>query len=146
MIKDIDGTWLSEPWGAKIVKEANAKILVDERDLWPNGDFVTAHIIVRTDYLKNNPDVVKKLLEAHVDETKWINEHPDEAMKAFNVELEKLTGKAIPEDEFKAGYSDDPDLGSNQVVSVQVSRWRTQDRVPGSKARPVKDIRSHNFQ
>ena len=28
--------------------------------------FVTANIIVRTDYLKNNPDVIKKLLADHV--------------------------------------------------------------------------------
>ena len=39
-----------------------------------NGKFVTANIIVRTDYLKENPDVIKKLLEAHVNETLWINQ------------------------------------------------------------------------
>jgi len=103
--KEIHGAWVPEPWGAKLIKEANAKILVDERDLWPNGDFVTAHIIVKTDYLEKNPDLVKKLLQAHVEETQWINENPEEAMKAFNVELEKLTGKAIPEDEYQDGVS-----------------------------------------
>jgi NitT/TauT family transport system substrate-binding protein len=103
--KEIHGAWVPEPWGAKLIKEANAKILVDERDLWPNGDFVTAHIIVKTDYLEKNPDVVKNLLKAHVDKTQWINENPEEAMKAFNVELEKFTGKAIPEDEYRDGVS-----------------------------------------
>src|SRR5918996_5550481 len=50
MIKnDIDGAWVPEPWGAKLIKETNAKVLVDERDLWPDGQFVTAHIIARTD-------------------------------------------------------------------------------------------------
>src|SRR5919199_5825549 len=66
--KDIDGAWVPEPWGAKLIKEANAKVLVDERDLWPNGQFVTAHIIARTDYIEKNPDVIKKLLSAHIDE------------------------------------------------------------------------------
>ena len=103
--KDIHGAWVPEPWGAKLVKEANSKILLDERDLWTDGDFVTAHIIVRTDYLEQNPDVVKKLLEAHVEKTEWINENPADAMRAFNVELVKLTGTAIPEDEFQAGIS-----------------------------------------
>ena len=103
--KDIHGAWVPEPWGAKLIKEANAKLLVDERDLWPNGEFVTAHIIVRTDYLEKNPDVVKNLIKAHVEKTQWINENPEEAMKAFNVELQKITGKAIPEDEFQAGFS-----------------------------------------
>jgi NitT/TauT family transport system substrate-binding protein len=103
--KQIDGAWVPEPWGAKLVKEANGKIFVDERDLWPGGQFVTSHIIVRTDYLKNNPETIKKLLEANIDETNWINDHQDEAIKVFNTELNKLTGKIIPEDEFKEGFS-----------------------------------------
>jgi NitT/TauT family transport system substrate-binding protein len=104
--KDIDGAWVPEPWGAKLVKEANARIFLDERELWPpDGEFVTAHIIVRTDYLQKNPETIRKLLEAHVDETNWINENPEEAMEVFNAELEKLTRKTIPEDEFKEGFS-----------------------------------------
>jgi NitT/TauT family transport system substrate-binding protein len=103
--KDIDGAWVPEPWGAKLVKETNARIFLDERELWPpGGNFVTAHIIVRTDYLQNNPETIRKLLEAHVDETNWINENPDEAMEVFNAELEKITGKTIPEDEFREGF------------------------------------------
>ncbi|MGN6350437.1 MAG: ABC transporter substrate-binding protein, partial [Candidatus Nitrosocosmicus sp.] len=74
--KEIDGAWVPEPWATRLVKEANGKIFVDERDLWPpQGKFVTANIIVRTDYLNQNPDVIKKLLEAHVNETIWINNH-----------------------------------------------------------------------
>lgn len=103
--KEIDGAWVPEPWGAKLVKDANAKILVDERDLWPNGDFVSAHIIARTEYLENNPVAIKKLLEAHIAETDWINNNPDEARGLFNAELQKLTGKTIPEDEFIEGIS-----------------------------------------
>jgi NitT/TauT family transport system substrate-binding protein len=103
--KSIDGAWVPEPWGAKLVKEANGKILVDERDLWPNGKFVTTQIVVRTDYLKNHQDVIKKLLEAHVDETTWINNNKDQVTQAFNAQLEKLTGKTIPDDEFKDAFS-----------------------------------------
>lgn len=102
---EIDGAWIPEPWGAKIVKETNSRIFLDERDLWPEGKFVTAHIIVNTEYLKNHPDTIKKLLQAHVDETIWINEHKEKAIKDFNVELEKLTGKTIPEDEIRDAFS-----------------------------------------
>ena len=103
--KDIQGAWVPEPWGARLVKEANGRIFLDERELWPNGEFVTAHIIARTDYLEKNPRIISKLLEAHIDETKWINENPGEAMRLFNVELQKLTGKTIPVDEFEEGFS-----------------------------------------
>ena len=103
--KEIDGAWVPEPWGAKLVKEANGKVFLDERDRWPSGQFVTAHIIVSTKYLHDNPDIVKKLLAANIDETDWINAHPDSARQIFNEELKKLTGKTIPENEYNAGMS-----------------------------------------
>jgi len=103
--KEIDGAWVPEPWGAKLVKEANSRIFLDERTLWPDGEFVTAHIIVRTEYLRDNPETIKRLLNAHIDETEWINENKEEAVKAFNQELKKLTGKEIPEDELVEGLS-----------------------------------------
>jgi NitT/TauT family transport system substrate-binding protein len=94
--KEIDGAWVPEPWATRLVNEANGKIFVDERDLWPpQGKFVTANIIVRTDYLNQNPDVIKKLLEAHVNETLQINENKEKAINDFNIELKKLTGKTI---------------------------------------------------
>lgn len=103
--KEIDGAWVPEPWGAKFLKEANTRIFLDERDQWPEGRFVTAHIIVRASYLENNPDVIKKLLAAHVDETTWINEHKEEALSALNAEIAKLTGQTIPEDELNDAFS-----------------------------------------
>jgi NitT/TauT family transport system substrate-binding protein len=97
--KEIDGAWVPEPWATTLVNEANGKILVDERDLWPpEGKFVTANIIVRTDYLKENPDVIERLLEAHVNETLWINNNKEKAINEFNVQLKKLTGKTIPQE------------------------------------------------
>jgi NitT/TauT family transport system substrate-binding protein len=103
--KDIDGAWVPEPWGAKLVKETNARIFLDERSIWPDGEFVSAHIIVRTEYLAKNPDNVKRFLAAHVEQTEWINKNPDQAIKAFNDELKKITGKTIPEDELVEGLS-----------------------------------------
>src|ERR687890_217451 len=106
LTKQIDGAWVPEPWGERLVREGGGKILVDERDLWPpEGKFVTAHIIVRPDYLLNNPDVIKNLLEAHIDETDWINSNKTAAIEAFNVELQKLTQKTITEDVLNASLS-----------------------------------------
>ena len=103
--KEIDGAWVPEPWGAKLVKEANGRIFIDERNLWPQGQFVSAHIVASTKYLQNHPDIIKKLLTAHVDETQWINQNKEESFKVFNIELEKLTGKTIPVDEFQEAFS-----------------------------------------
>ena len=96
--KDIDGAWVPEPWGERLIKDANGKLFLDERDLWPDGKFVTGLILVRTDYLKQNPDVIENLLKAHIEETQRINANKEEAVKAFNTELKKITGQTIPED------------------------------------------------
>jgi NitT/TauT family transport system substrate-binding protein len=101
--KDIDGAWVPEPWATRLVKEANCKIFVDERELWPpGGKFVTANIIARTDYLNENPDIIERLLMAHIDKTIWINENKEQqAIAAFNGALKKITGKTIPDDEIR---------------------------------------------
>jgi NitT/TauT family transport system substrate-binding protein len=104
--KQIDGAWVPEPWGARLVNEAGGRILVDEKTLWPpDGKFVTANIAARTDYLQQNPDVIKKLLAANVNETLWINNHTDAAIKAFNTEFQKLTGKTLKENELRQAWS-----------------------------------------
>jgi NitT/TauT family transport system substrate-binding protein len=101
--KDIDGAWVPEPWATRLVKEANGKIFVDERELWPpDGKFVTANIIARTDYLNENPDIIERLLMAHIDKTIWINENKEQqAIAAFNGALKKITGKTIPDAEIR---------------------------------------------
>jgi NitT/TauT family transport system substrate-binding protein len=103
--KEIDGAWVPEPWGEKLIKEGNGKLFLDERTLWPDGKFVTANIIVNPEYLRSNPDVIKKFLEAHVNETQWINNHKEDAPKTFNIELKRLTGQTIPDEQLKEAFS-----------------------------------------
>src|SRR6476620_1581024 len=103
--KQLDGAWVPEPWGSILVKEANGRIFLDERSIWPDGRFVTANIIARTDYVKSNLETINKLLELHINETIWINYHKDQAIQAFNSGLKKLTGKTIPEDELRQAWS-----------------------------------------
>jgi NitT/TauT family transport system substrate-binding protein len=91
----IDGAWVPEPWASRLVVEGGGQLLVDERDLWPNGDFVTAHIIVSTAFLKAHPDLVKAWLTAHVAVTQWEMEHPADAQALLNTQIEKLTGKKL---------------------------------------------------
>jgi len=57
----VAGGWLPEPWSSRLV-DAGAKVLVDEKSLWPNGQFPTTVLIVRTDYLRQHPDTVDALL------------------------------------------------------------------------------------
>lgn len=95
--KDLDGAWAPEPWATRLIKLGNGRLFLDERTLWPNGQFVTAHLIVRTEFLKEHPDLVKNWIRAHVELTDWINSHLPEAKKLINQQIAKETGKALPE-------------------------------------------------
>lgn len=103
--KELDGAWVPEPWGTILAKQTNSTILVDERDLWPNGKFATALIVARSDYLQNHPDVIQKLLQAHVRETMWINNNKADAITQFNIQVQKLTGKTIPNDVISKAFT-----------------------------------------
>ena len=93
---DIDGAWVPEPWATRLVLEAGGRVFLDERSLWPEGEFVTTHLIVRTKFLEQHPDVVEALLRAHVEVTGWINQHPDEAKRIVNEGIRDVTGAALP--------------------------------------------------
>lgn len=93
---DVDGAWLPEPWASRLVLEAGAKVLVDEKDLWPGGKFVTTQLLVRTDYLREHPQTVKALLEGSVEANRQINDDPDAAQQVVGTALAELTGKPLP--------------------------------------------------
>jgi NitT/TauT family transport system substrate-binding protein len=93
---EIDGAWVPEPWGARLIAEGEGQLLLDERERWPNGKFVTAHLIVSCSFLEKHGDLVKKVLAAHVELTRWINANLADAKKALNGEIERIVGKALP--------------------------------------------------
>jgi len=94
----IDGAWVPEPWASRLVVDGGGMVFVDERDLWPNGDFTTALIIVDTKFLAAHPDAVKAWLRAHVEITQWELENPGDAQTLMNTQIQKLTGKALTAD------------------------------------------------
>ena len=34
---EIDGAWVPEPWGTRLIQEAGGELFLDEKDLWPDG-------------------------------------------------------------------------------------------------------------
>lgn len=103
--KQLDGAWAPEPWASRLVHEANGRIFLDERQLWPRGQFVTAQLLVRTSFLNEHPDLVKGWLRAHVALTDWINGHLPEAKAILNSQIQKETGKALPTDVLDEAFS-----------------------------------------
>lgn len=105
MKKEIDGAWTKEPWVARLMVEGGGRLFLDERDIWPEGKFVTAHVIVSTQFLRKHPDLVKKWIQAHVQLTDWINNNMGEAKTIINNEIKNLTGKSLPQQILEDAFS-----------------------------------------
>ncbi len=96
--KQLDAAWAPEPWATRLIHEGNGRLFLDERDLWPNHQFVITNLIVSTKFLNEHPDLVKNWIRANVDLTVWINGHLPEAKKILNQQIQTETGKALPAD------------------------------------------------
>ncbi len=92
----LDAAWAPEPWASRLVHEGGGRIFLDERDLWPNRQFVITNLIVSPKFLQAHPDLVKKFLRTHVELTQWIQKNPAPAKQILNQQIQKDTGKALP--------------------------------------------------
>ena len=91
----IDGAWVPEPWASRLVVEGGGHILVDERDLWPGGKFVTTDLIIATQFLHDHPKRVKALLEGLYAAVQFINANPDQAQSLSNAAVANVSGKKL---------------------------------------------------
>jgi NitT/TauT family transport system substrate-binding protein len=98
----IDGAWVPEPWATRLVLEGQGTVLVDEADLWPDGEFVTTHLIVATEYLESQPANVRALLSGCSTSIDVANGDPAAAQATTNDGIEAITTKRLP-DETMAG-------------------------------------------
>jgi NitT/TauT family transport system substrate-binding protein len=92
----IDGAWVPEPNATRLI-DAGAHVLVDEKDLWPGGKFVTTNLIVNPTFLEEHPDVVKRLVQGQVEATEWLNANPEQAQTVVGDAIAELSGKPLPE-------------------------------------------------
>jgi NitT/TauT family transport system substrate-binding protein len=102
--KQIDGAWVPEPWATRLIQEGGGHVLVNEKDLWPEGKFATTLLIVRTDFLNEHPDVVEKLITANVKTVQWIEAHPDDAKTLVNNAITTITSKGLKKEVIDAAW------------------------------------------
>ena len=91
----IDGAWVPEPWASRLVVEGGGHVLVDERDLWPQGRFVTTTLVVSTTFLNAHPTRLKALLEGVYSSVSYLNANPADAQSSVNSALAEITSKKL---------------------------------------------------
>ncbi|MBT2536928.1 ABC transporter substrate-binding protein [Arthrobacter sp. ISL-69] len=101
----LDGAWLPEPWASRLVLQAGAKVLVDEKDLWDGsltgkpGEFPTTILIVNKKFAAEHPDTVKALLKGHAQSVAWLNDTPAaEKASVLNAALKEYGSAELQQD------------------------------------------------
>jgi len=123
----IDGAWVPEPWATRLEREGGGKVLVDEASLWPDGRFVTTHLVVRTEFLDEQPDLVEQLLAGQVEANELVNAEPAKAQQLANAQIEKVTGKALKPEVIAAAwkrltFTDDPIASSLKTSAANAQQ------------------------
>lgn len=96
----LDGGWVPEPWASRLVLEGNGKVLIDEKDIWSGGKFLTTHLIARSEFIKKNPGSIDSLLRAHIEINNFINnkKNTTRVKNLIQKEIVARTGKPLPQD------------------------------------------------
>jgi NitT/TauT family transport system substrate-binding protein len=102
---EIQGAWVPEPWASRLVLEGGGSVLVDERSLWPDGRFVTTHVIARTAFLREQPELVSRFLRAHRRAVEFLNAEPARAREISNAAIGRITGKPLPDAVIERAWS-----------------------------------------
>ena len=123
----IDGAWVPEPFLSRLQLEAGGKVLVNEKNLWPNGQFVTTHLIVSQDFLKKYPTTVKKLLQGHLKSLDYIKTDKAGAQQAANAQIEALSGKPIKDNVLASAFGNLTFTADPIASSLYTSAQHAQD-------------------
>ena len=117
----IDGAWVPEPWASRLVVEGGGHVLVDEKTLWPSGQFATTNLVVATSYLKAHPQTVKALITGQVKANAWVTANPTDAATLVNSTIKSLTGKALKDAVITRAWSEENVTNDPEASSLQTS-------------------------
>lgn len=102
---DIDAALVPEPWGSILVKEVNANIIADYIAVWKDGNYSTALVVVRTEFLNEQPEIVENFMKAHVELTDYINNNVEKAKEVVNKQINALTKKPLSKDILDSSFN-----------------------------------------
>jgi NitT/TauT family transport system substrate-binding protein len=62
-------------------------------------------VIARTDYLEAHPDIVKALLQGHIEANDFVNANPAQARRLTNQGIENITGRELSTEVLEAAWT-----------------------------------------
>lgn len=101
----VDAALVPEPWGTILTASDNVDLLLDYQDIYLDGNYPVAVVIVRNEFMEEHPDAVETFLQAHLDATEEINSNLEESVDAMIEEIESLTGNAYEKETVLSSFA-----------------------------------------
>ncbi len=122
----VDGAWVPEPWATRLERDGHGVQFLDERSLWPDGQFVTTQLVTTQTYLDRHPGTVRRLLDAHVAATAAVRDGGADVLATINDGIQAATGQRLGDDLLAAAFAkltftDDP-LAASFLKDAQDAR------------------------
>jgi NitT/TauT family transport system substrate-binding protein len=80
----VDAVWTVEPWVTRLERDAKARVFFEDKDT------ITTWLVSSVKFLRDRRDLAKKIADANVELTKWIQQNESEAQKLL---IEELKGE-----------------------------------------------------
>jgi len=65
----VDAVWTVEPWVTRLERDAKARVFLEDKDT------ITTWLVSSVKFLRDRRDLAKKIADANVELTKWIQQH-----------------------------------------------------------------------
>src|SRR5213595_3647916 len=81
----VDAVWTVEPWVTRLERDAKARVFLDDKDT------ITTWLVSSVKFLRYRRELAKKIADANVELTKWMQQNQAEAQKLLIEELKAET-------------------------------------------------------
>src|SRR5215831_2056378 len=88
----VDAVWTVEPWVTRLERDARARAFLEDKDT------ITTWLVSSVKFLRDRRDLAKKIAEANVELTNWIQGNQAEAQKLLIDELKAETRADFAQD------------------------------------------------
>lgn len=94
---DLAGAWVPEPWTSRLVLEASGRVLVDEKGMWPEGQFATTVMTMTPRFMDAEPEAARALVRANAECVERLASGDPTARRMVGSWIAATTGRALQE-------------------------------------------------
>ncbi len=116
---NIDAAVVPEPWGSTLVKNG-AEIVLDYDQLYLEGNYPVAVVVVRKEFQEQYPELVEEFLAQHEAATTQINSDTEKAAQIINDEINDATGKSLSRDILNSAFK-------KMTISTEINKEAMDD-------------------